>query len=84
MQKRQDFYSLTKRRAAELRRERPKTGGEPLNAQPLTPEEEKALAILGPTVALGITGGIDVCGEEFPSSPLSLCLHSLHPLHRPN
>ncbi|KAG9267495.1 myb-related transcription factor, partner of profilin-like [Astyanax mexicanus] len=87
------FFSLAKKRGAELRRERSKTGGGQLLTVPLTSEEERVLAILGPTVTEGISGGVDVCLNEFPStspqpaspvlpSPCSSTASSAGPSHK--
>ncbi|KAI4896465.1 hypothetical protein NFI96_009634, partial [Prochilodus magdalenae] len=79
-----DYASVTKRKAAALRREQQRTGGGRSTLPPLTPDEERVLAILGPEVLDGVPGGIDVCGmhtsqtstphpsplEPSPSGPL--------------
>uniref|UniRef100_A0A671S9L1 Uncharacterized protein n=1 Tax=Sinocyclocheilus anshuiensis TaxID=1608454 RepID=A0A671S9L1_9TELE len=54
-----DFTSVTKRRAAACKREANKTGAVINSVPPLTTEEEKVLAILGPEALEGILGGID-------------------------
>ncbi|KAL2079803.1 hypothetical protein ACEWY4_025547 [Coilia grayii] len=54
-----DFSSATKKKAAALRREREQTGGGSTSLAPLTPEEERVLAVLGPEAVEGIPGGID-------------------------
>uniref|UniRef100_A0A672MID1 Uncharacterized protein n=1 Tax=Sinocyclocheilus grahami TaxID=75366 RepID=A0A672MID1_SINGR len=54
-----DFASVTKRRAAACKREANKTDGGINSVPPLTTEEEKVLAILGPEALEGILGGID-------------------------
>ncbi|KAL2099556.1 hypothetical protein ACEWY4_003950 [Coilia grayii] len=61
-----DFSSATKRKAAARRREREQTGGGSTSLAPLTPEEERVLAVLGPEAVGGIPGGIDV--YTFPSA----------------
>nr|XP_015214045.1 PREDICTED: myb-related transcription factor, partner of profilin-like [Lepisosteus oculatus] len=62
-----DCSSLAKRRA-ELNREKSETGGGQLLTLPLTPEEERVLGILGPSVTEGIPGGVDVSLNELPST----------------
>ncbi|KAI4900183.1 hypothetical protein NFI96_002658 [Prochilodus magdalenae] len=57
-----DCASVTKRKAAALRREQQRTGGGSSTLPPLTPDEGRVLAILGPEVLDGVPGGIDVCG----------------------
>uniref|UniRef100_A0A3B1IMG2 Myb/SANT-like DNA-binding domain-containing protein n=1 Tax=Astyanax mexicanus TaxID=7994 RepID=A0A3B1IMG2_ASTMX len=64
-----DFSSQAKKKGAEIRKERAKTGGGQSSIPALSPEEERALAILGPTATRGISGGVDVCSNEFPSTP---------------
>ncbi|KAL1276498.1 hypothetical protein QQF64_001760 [Cirrhinus molitorella] len=49
-----DFASVTRRRAAARKREAKKTGGGINSVPPLTAEEEKVLAILGPEALEGI------------------------------
>uniref|UniRef100_A0A3B3QC92 Myb/SANT-like DNA-binding domain-containing protein n=1 Tax=Paramormyrops kingsleyae TaxID=1676925 RepID=A0A3B3QC92_9TELE len=57
-----DYASVTKRKAAGLRREQERTGGGSTSLPPLIPGEERVLAILGPEALEGVPGGIDVCG----------------------
>ncbi|XP_035287162.1 uncharacterized protein LOC118234612 [Anguilla anguilla] len=56
----QDFASLAKSRGAAVRREIAKTGAGLSVVPSLTPDEEKALSIIGHTASQGISGGIDV------------------------
>ncbi|KAK9980997.1 hypothetical protein ABG768_000571, partial [Culter alburnus] len=74
-----DFASAAKVRGAAVRRDRARTGGGPSSVPALSPDEEKALAILGEAASQGISGGIDLragvdttpCSQSRPSLPSS-------------
>lgn len=54
-----DMKSLTKKKAADEKRERQKTGGGAAKPIVVSPLEEDIISTLGPTAISGITGGID-------------------------
>lgn len=60
----QEFQSQTKRKSAKVRSEAMGTGGGAPGGTTLTPDEEKVLSIIGKTASEGISGGIDVLGDE--------------------
>ncbi|MGH0167690.1 UNVERIFIED_CONTAM: hypothetical protein FKN15_052920 [Acipenser sinensis] len=62
----QDFASLAKRKAADIKKQQQKTGGGQCSIT-LTAEEDKAVNVMGPTAVNGIPGGIKVLGQEFPA-----------------
>ncbi|KAL2090742.1 hypothetical protein ACEWY4_013005 [Coilia grayii] len=68
----QDFSSLAKRKAAAVRQDTTATGGGPTTAAPLTPEEERAVSLLGSTAAVGIEGGVDVHGGRASDAATTL------------
>ena len=67
----QDFASLSKRKAAAVRASLSQTGGGPSSATPLTPEEDRAIQIMGVTSTDGITGGVDIRGGVLPTASTS-------------
>ncbi|XP_059205855.1 myb-related transcription factor, partner of profilin-like [Centropristis striata] len=60
----QEFQSQTKKKSAQVRRESMGTGGGAPGGTTLTPDEEKVLSIIGKTASEGISGGIDLLGDE--------------------
>ncbi|CAM4570211.1 unnamed protein product [Leuciscus chuanchicus] len=72
-----DFASAAKARCAAIRRDRARTGGGPSSVPALSPDEEKALAIIEEAASQGISGGIDLragvdttpCSQSRPSLP---------------
>ena len=56
----QDFVSLTKKKASELRHQTTKTGAGVNTAQALNDEEDRAMAIIGFSASQGIPGGVDI------------------------
>lgn len=62
-----DYSTVVKKKAAALRREMAKTGGGSSSLPPLSPEEEKVLAVLGLEAAEGTQGGLDM--YQFNSQP---------------
>ncbi|XP_048118556.1 myb-related transcription factor, partner of profilin-like [Alosa alosa] len=66
-----DYSSVTKRKAATLRRERERTGGGRTSLPSLTAEEERVVAILGPEALEGVPGGIDMFARRRTSAPES-------------
>ncbi len=68
-----DFASAAKERGAAVRRDWARTGGGPSFVPALTPDEEKAMAILGEAASQGISWGIDLrAGVDTTFSQLSL------------
>ena len=60
----QEFQSQTKKKSVKVRRESMGTGGGAPGGTTLTPNEEKVLSIIGKTASEGISGGINVQGDE--------------------
>ncbi|KAL2091627.1 hypothetical protein ACEWY4_013890 [Coilia grayii] len=67
-----DFSGITKKKAASPRMEREKTGGGSISLPPLTPNEERVLAVLGPEAVGVVPGGINVYSLHRNSPSASL------------
>ncbi|XP_063068956.1 uncharacterized protein LOC134460500 [Engraulis encrasicolus] len=74
-----DYSTVVKKKAAALRREMAKTGGGSSSLPPLSPEEEKVLAVLGPEATEGTRGGLDIQATSGPPHTIATSTSRHHP-----
>ncbi|XP_063050321.1 myb-related transcription factor, partner of profilin-like [Engraulis encrasicolus] len=63
-----DYSSVTKRKAAALRREQQRTGGGTHSVESLSPIEERVLGVLGEEALAGVRGGLDPLLERLQAT----------------